>query len=442
MSKNIVRNIVSAVVAVIIAVIAFTAGFFTRKCTQGSQLSSMEWALGIIEQNYYFGGSDGLTDISLSAIANNYLDKYSEYYTAEEYAQTIASNQGAKSGIGISYSFVENKGILLNTVQGNSPAYKSGLRAGEYLVSGKSDGGEEITFSSSADFLTLLDGVRDGVPVKLTSSDSTVYEVAKAAYTASYTTLYTNSSHWYFADAETGGLSLREEQTYEMSFLPDGFGYISISQFYGSAAKEFAVLVEKFNASGCTSMIIDLRSDGGGYVDLMCEIAGSFTGGRREAAMYAIDKHGNKEVYYCIPAQESRRVPAGTSVYVLANSGTASASEALMGALICYGVLKYENIYLSDYSAEYLNWLYGLGQERKTAQTYGKGIMQSTFVNDNTGEALKLTTAQIYWPDGKTCIHDRGITVADGCKTVSADWVVSKGDAELKSAVEQIKAAL
>ena len=46
-----------------------------------------------------------------------------------------------------------------------------------------------------------------------------------------------------------------------MDFLPDGFGYINISQFYGTAAKEFGVLVEKFNAANCTSMIIDLRSD-------------------------------------------------------------------------------------------------------------------------------------------------------------------------------------
>ncbi|MDE5943028.1 MAG: hypothetical protein K2H30_02330, partial [Clostridia bacterium] len=434
MNKNIVRNIISAVLALVIAAAAFTAGFFTRKCTQGSQLSSLEWALDVIEKNYYFGGSDGLTDISLSAIANEYLDIYSEYYTAEEYAQAIASNSGSKSGIGISYSFVADKGILLNTVQGNSPAYKCGLRAGEYLVSGSKAGGGQITFSSSADFLTLLDGAADGEPVSLTAADGKVYEVAKAAYTASYTTLYTNSSQWYFSDAETGGLSPYERQTDEMGYLPDGFGYISISQFYGTAAREFGVLVEKFNAAGCTSLIIDLRSDGGGYVDLMRQIAGSFTEGQKKPAMYSIDKKGNKEVFYCIPAAERQRVPAGTEIYVLANSGTASASEALIGALICYDVLKYENIYLSDYSAEYLNWLSGFGQEAKTSRTYGKGIMQSTFVNGKTGEALKLTTAQIYWPDGETCIHDRGITAADGCKTVAADWVITKGDPELKSA--------
>ncbi|MDE7452845.1 MAG: hypothetical protein K2N22_00370 [Clostridia bacterium] len=411
--KNITRNLIAAFVALIIAAAAFTAGFFTRKCTQGRQLTSFEWALGVIEDNYYFGGAEGLSDLSLSAIANGYLDRYSEYFTAEEYAQTVASNSGSKSGIGISYSFVENKGIFINTVMGNSPAYESGLRAGEWLASGELKG-QKTEFSSSADFQNLINAAADGEEILLTATDGSDYTLAKAEYTASYTTMYTNSSQWYFSDAASGGLALIEKDTKEMGFLPDGFAYISISQFYGTAAKEFAALVEKFNAAGCTSMIIDLRSDGGGYVDLMCEIAGSFTDGQKKPAMVARDKKGKTVMYNCVPAPANRRVSADTKVYALANSGTASASEALLGALICYGALDYGNIYLSDYGADYISWLEATGQEVKTKQTYGKGIMQTTFVNDKTGEALKLTTAQIYWPDGETCIHDRGIKAEDG----------------------------
>ncbi len=189
-------------------------------------------------------------------------------------------------------------------------------------------------------------------------------------------------------------------------------------------------------------MIIDLRSDGGGYVDVMQEIAGAFTDGQKKPAMIARDKRGNSEIYNCKPLAAKQRVAKDTAVYVLANSGTASASEALIGALVCYGYLDYGNIYLSDYGEEYINWLTETEQEIKTAQTYGKGIMQSTFVKRDTGEALKLTTAQIYWPDGKTCIHDRGLRVEDGCKTVAADWVMEKGDPELRAAVEKIKSSL
>ena len=123
---------------------------------------------------------------------------------------------------------------------------------------------------------------------------------------------------------------------------------------------------------------------------------------------------------------------------MLANGGTASASEALIGAMICYGALDYENIFLSQYSDEYKSWLKKTGQELKDARTYGKGIMQSTFENAFTGEALKLTTAKIFWPDGKTSIHDRGVLLSDGCRAASAAWQHTKGDEELKGVVAQI----
>ena len=437
MKRNFARNLISSLLALVIFAAAFAAGCFIDRRT------SLEWMLDTIDENYYFkfeGKKKDLKNMPLAEIADRYLDRYSEYYTAEEYKQTVASNEGSKSGIGISYSFVEGRGVFINTVIGNSPAYKSGLRAGEWLASGGIKGGVKA-FSSSDDFQELITEAADGEDISLTATDGSEYTVAKAKYTASYTTLYTNSSQWYFSDAANGGLSAYERQTDEMNFLPDGFAYISISQFYGSAAKEFGILVEKFNAANCTSMIIDLRSDGGGYVDVMQGIAGSFSGGQKKAAMYSRDKKGTKLVYNCKPASAKQRVPKNTTVYVLANSGTASASEALMGALICYGMLDYGNIYLSDYGEDYINWLTETGQDIKTAQTYGKGIMQSTFVKRNTGEALKLTTAQIYWPDGKTCIHDKGITAEDGCKTVEADWVMTKGDSELRAAVEMIKSA-
>ena len=88
----------------------------------------------------------------------------------------------------------------------------------------------------------------------------------------------------------------------------------------------------------------------------------------------------------------------------------------------------------SDYSAEYLEWA---GAGAKTAQTYGKGIMQTTFVNHFTGEALKLTTARSCWPNGK-CIHDVALSKSDGCTPVPAEWTVTRDDAELRKVADII----
>ena len=119
---------------------------------------------------------------------------------------------------------------------------------------------------------------------------------------------------------------------------------------------------------------------------------------------------------------------------VLADNGTASASEALIGVLIDNGVMDYGDVYISDFSESYLKFT---GTADKNGRTYGKGIMQTTFVNHSTGEALKLTTAKIYWPKGDVSIHDVGLT-DEKCKTVPTDWEVTYGDTQLAAAVAAI----
>ena len=415
MKNNVLKKVLAVIVALAVAAAAFTAGFFTYKLTQDKKLASYEWFIETIEKNYYYGGAeDGYTETGLSEIAEKYLDRYSEYYTAEEYAETMKSNSGSKSGLGLGYSFIQGEGVYISTVTGNSPAYMSGLRAGERLLSGSADG-RGITFKSASDFAQLIALAGDG-EIKLSGSGGEEYTLCKAEYTASYTSLSTNKTAWVYGDAETGGLALYERPSEKISYLPDDAGYIRLSQFYGTASAEFYRLIEKFNSYNLTSLIIDLRSNGGGYVKVMQEIAGSFAEGSSKTAMISRDKHGRETVFRCSAVKNAEyRVKGGTDVYVLANAGTASASEALIGALVCYGALDYKNIFISEYSEGYVNWLKNAGQEVKNARTYGKGIMQSTFVNDSTKEALKLTTAQIYWPDGQTCIHDRGLTADDGC---------------------------
>lgn len=460
MKTKVIQNIIAVILVLMIAGGAFAAGFYTRKCSQDKSLSSLEWALETIEKYYYFGGvQDGFGGAAISGIADVYLDRYSEYYTKEEYEALYKSNTGAKSGIGVSYTFVEDgyadiSGVFIATVMGNSPAYRSGLRAGEFLTEGIV-GTKSVTFNDADDFGDLISGARDGESITLKNGYGESFTVAKAEYTASYTYLATRDTAWVFKDAAYGGLAMYEEPSESIDFLPEGTAYIYLSQFFGTAPQEFFRLVQKFNAMHCTHLILDLRSDGGGYVNVMQEIAGAFADGEEKLAMVSRDKRGDSENFYCSKMTDvAKRISKDVKVSVLANSGTASASEALIGAMYCYGALKYEDIYLSDYSDGYLGWLKKHGGETKTCRTYGKGIMQSTFVNYSTGEALKLTTAKIFWPDGKTTIHDRGVTDKDGCKTVKADWEFTlryketngkmqrlNGDKELLAAVEMMKQA-
>ena len=91
-------------------------------------------------------------------------------------------------------------------------------------------------------------------------------------------------------------------------------------------------------------------------------------------------------------------------ICILADSGSASASEALIGVMVDYGAVSYGDICLSERGG--------------IAKTYGKGIMQSYFSLGLSGDMMKLTTAEILWPVTKTSIHDRGVLPEDGTKTV------------------------
>lgn len=444
MENKKLRIFVSTLVAAGIALLSFSAGFLVNKCSADGASASYRWALETIKSNYYFCDPDeSFTETSLKAIAEKYLDRYSEYYTKEEYAEVMKSNGGSKSGIGISYSYVNGKGVFIAKVVGNSPAHKAGLRAGEWITGGSAESGSEVAFSSSESFKNFISSMPAGQKIKLYSSDGkSVYALAKAnTYTASYTSFSTSSTGWAFGDAATSGLALYEDASLRLDYLPKGCGYLRLDQFYGTAAEEFFSLAEKFNASDCTSLVLDLRSNGGGYVSVMQEIAGSFADGKSTLAMLSRDKNGKEESFLCKKVgDEKKRIGKEVRMYVLANAGTASASEALIGALVCYGALDKKDVFLSDYSDEYIGWLYPDGKDVKNARTYGKGIMQTPFTNYATGEVLKLTTAKIFWPDETTSIHDTGLTTADGCTPVAAEWEWTKGDAELQAVAEIIKA--
>ena len=431
----------SVLLAVAIAVLSFVAGYLTQRCASNKTMASYEWALKTIKEYYYFDEPDiGYTQTSLKAIADTYLDRYSEYYTKEEYAEVQKSNAGSKSGVGLSYSFVNGRGVYISKVVGNSPAYKSGLRAGEWITSGTGQSGEEVTFTSSASFSNFISSANDGVEMTFSSEDGKSFTMAKAEYTASYTYLNTSSERWAVNPANS---AYEYAIDYTYSYLPKGCAYLRLDQFYGSATTEFYKLIEKFNSLNCTSLILDLRSNGGGYVSVMQDIAGSFADGKSTLAMLSRDKKGGEEKFNCKKVTDkNRRVDKSVKVFVLANAGTASASEALIGAMYCYGALEYQNIFLSQYSDGYIDWMYPTGKDIKNAQTYGKGIMQTPFTNYRTGEVLKLTTAKIFWPDKKTSIHDRGVTLADGCTPIQTEWEWTKGDEELQSAVEIIKSRI
>lgn len=419
--SKIIKGVVAGVGALAIIGGAFAGGYVTRLFTQPALPSSLEWLLGKIRDNYYFDYDEqDLAELSFKELVASLGDRYSVYYTAEEYNSTSQSNAGSRSGWGFLYDYVDGVGICITSVTGNSPARKAGVRVGDIVLSGERNG-ERTEFPSRAAFTEFLDSCEDGEEITLEISGKPPVTLAPSAYTASYAAMYTSEYCYEFTDGR-----LVKNSADAIDYMPDNTAYITLSQFYGAAADEMGRLIGEFDALGADSLILDLRGNGGGFNDVMSQIAGRFTsalGGSR-TAMIQRNKRGAETVTLC-SMYYSSFLPKGTEVYIMADSSTASASEALIGVLVSYNISSYPHIFLSDY---------GLGAPVKT---FGKGIMQTTYVNPRTGEAVKLTTAGIFWPNGTT-VHGRGILPDDGCNVVSASSYVAPGDEELRQVVEKI----
>lgn len=117
--SSVIKKILSVIAAVAVTAAVFFAGFYTRKLTQPSYISVYEWAVGTIKKHYYYDfDAKACEGLSLKEIAAR-LDRYSDFYTAEEYKAVIKENEGAKSGLGITYNFVPDEGARIISVMGN-----------------------------------------------------------------------------------------------------------------------------------------------------------------------------------------------------------------------------------------------------------------------------------------------------------------------------------
>lgn len=292
-----------------------------------------------IENGIYKGLMAGLGDI------------YTGYYTPEEYASFMESSNGSYSGIGAVLSQNYSTGIIsVVRAFAGSPAEEAGLQTDDilYMVEG-----EEVTGKDLSLVVTDLKG-EEGTEVHISILRGTdVLEV----------TLVRRSI---------------EVPTVEYRMMEDQIGYIAITEFDDVTDEQFLAAMDELESQGMTKLIIDLRNNGGGLVDVTCTILDRLL--PEGLIVYTEDKNGNRQEEY----SDAENYFAG-DMAVLVNGNSASASEIFAGAIKDYGV----------------GTLIG-------TQTFGKGIVQSLFPLSD-GSAVKITVSRYYTPAGNN-IHEVGIT--------------------------------
>ena len=169
-----------------------------------------------------------------------------------------------------------------------------------------------------------------------------------------------------------------EVPTVEYRLITDKIGYISISEFDDVTDDQFIAALDDLNSQGMENLIIDLRDNGGGLVDVTCDILDQLL--PEGLIVYTEDKDGNREE----ETSDAEHYFPG-KMAVLVNGNSASASEIFAGAI-------------KDYNYGTL-----IG-----TTTFGKGIVQTLSVFKSDGAGMQYTTARYYTPSDR-CIHGEGV---------------------------------
>jgi carboxyl-terminal processing protease len=162
--------------------------------------------------------------------------------------------------------------------------------------------------------------------------------------------------------------------------LPNGLGYLQITQFSERTGREFRAALAGLEKQQLRGLVIDLRNNPGGLLDAAIEVCNEFFD-EGELIVYTQGRTPeSRESFYADNGHELRTYP----IVILVNGGTASAAEIVSGAM-------------KDTKRAVI-----VGEK-----TFGKGSVQS-IIELRNGEGLRLTTARYYTPSGVT-IHEKGI---------------------------------
>ena len=323
-----------------------------------------------------------LDDGMYAGIMNSLEDPYSVYYTKDEYDELMESTSGTFCGVGLylSQDVSTNEIVVARPIAG-SPGEKAGILTDDILI--KVDG-EDIRNQDLSLVVSKVKGPEntDVVLTFLRNGKEMDFTVTRDEI-----------------DVDTVSCEMKDEK--------EGIGYIKISEFDSVTADQFDEAMEELKSKGMKSLIIDLRSNPGGNLDVVCSIADELL--PEGLIVYTEDKDGNRQEY------KSDEYQSFTGkICVLVDGNSASASEILTGAL-------------KDY---------GLGEIIGTT-TFGKGIVQRV-MSLGDGTAVKITVEDYFTPNGNN-IHGKGIDPDIEVELDIDAYNADGTDNQLEKAIEEIK---
>ena len=286
------------------------------------------------------------------------LDPHSTYIPAKDVERANEGLQGNFEGVGISFQIVEDT-IVVQSVIAGGPSEKVGLEVGDKLI--RIDGEPATGDSINNQFVFKhLRGKKGTVVTLDIQRQGSIYTFE---ITRDKVPIYSIDT-WFMAD--------------------DTIGYIRLIRFARTSVDEFRKALSSLQKQGMKALILDLRGNTGGFLDIAYNLANEFLD-RNQLIVYQEGRRTPRQNYRSngrgkFRAERKDDKITGNRLVVLIDEGSASASEIVSGAV--------------------QDWDRGTIIGRRS---FGKGLVQRMFQLSDGGQ-IRLTTARYYTPSGR-CIQ-------------------------------------
>ncbi|WP_311537911.1 S41 family peptidase [uncultured Anaerococcus sp.] len=314
-------------------------------------ISDMASLKELLDRNFLFDvDEEKLYEGSLKGMFANLGDPYTAYYPKEEFAKLIENLDGRYKGIGISMSNSKEGLIKVIQVFDGSPAQEVGLKSGDFI---KSIEGKEFAGNQLEEAVALIRG-KDGSKVNMkilrVSEDNPKGEEIDV-------------------EVERRDVKVDTVKSQTLNLKGIKVGYLRLTAFDDVTWEDFKDQYAKLKNEGVQGLVLDLRNNPGGALDVCLNIADTFLD--EGVVVTTEDKDGN------VVSEKSDAEYDDIPMVALINENSASASEILAGALKDRGRAKI------------------VGEK-----SFGKGVVQKIFPLDN-GAGAKITISEYKTPNGE-----------------------------------------
>ena len=314
-----------------------------------SQERKIKRLINFIENDYVDKVStDNLLDGAITQMLGE-LDPHSVYIPKEKLQAVKENMQGKFVGIGVQFRMISDSITVVQPIKGG-PSIKAGIKAGDRILMANKDTlfGKEI--------------ISDAVPKYLKGADNTKVNLK----------IYRKSTDSLFNVIVTRG-SVNIKSVDLSYMLNDSIGYIKLDRFARNTFAEFKTSLNILIKKGMTDLVLDLRGNGGGFIDIANSIVDEFL---EEDKLIVFTKNNKDEIDESFATKKGGFEKGG--LYVLIDENSASASEIVAGAL-------------QDNDKGTI-----IGR-----RSFGKGLVQIE-MDLGDGSAVRLTTARYYTPTGRS----------------------------------------